>query len=64
MTPELLATKRPVLKRQRGRPRVGDRRLELVVPELLCQRLAQREKETGVAATRIAADLLFKALIG
>jgi hypothetical protein len=51
-------------RRKRGRPRVGDVRLEFMIPELLYQRLLRRAAETGIAPTRVAADLLFKELIG
>lgn len=55
---------RPPLKRKRGRPRRGDLRLEVVLAELIYNRLVARAKELGTAPNRLAADILFKMLLG
>ena len=46
------------LRRPRGRPRVGDCRVECVVPREVMALLLQREAETNTYRTRIAANVL------
>ena len=51
-------------KRKAGRKRVGDVRCQFMIPRIVFARLLEREKATGISHTRIAADILFKALMG
>jgi hypothetical protein len=45
-------------KRPVGRPRVGDVRIELVVPKAVMDLILERERVTNVYRTRIAANVL------
>jgi hypothetical protein len=51
-------------KRARGRPRLGDARIECVVPRAVLDALKVRESSTGIYRTRIAAEILITELIG
>jgi len=42
----------------KGRPRVGDARIEITVPRAVFDLLLERERVTDVYRTRIAADVL------
>ena len=50
--------------RKRGRKRRGDHQLEIVLPELVYQRLVAVARETGRHKASLAADLVIKALLG
>ena len=45
-------------QRGRGRPRVGDCRLEMIVPRAVMEVIIAREQCTNVYRTRIAANVL------
>jgi hypothetical protein len=51
-------------QRGRGRPRLGDYRIECVVPKAALDELKRRETATGIYRTRIAANILCGELIG
>jgi hypothetical protein len=51
-------------KRSVGRPRLGDCRIECVVPQAVMNELMKREKQGKGYRTRIAANILTKELIG
>jgi len=42
----------------KGRPRVGDCRIEVTVPRAVFELLLERERVTDIYRTRIAADVL------
>ena len=42
----------------KGRPRVGDARIEITVPRAVIELLLERERVTNIYRTRIAADVL------
>lgn len=42
----------------RGRPRLGDCRIETVIPQAVMDALKANERETGVYHTRVAANVL------
>jgi hypothetical protein len=44
--------------RPRGRPRVGDVRIETVIPQAVMDALVKRERVSGVYRTRVAANVL------
>jgi hypothetical protein len=44
--------------RGRGRPKLGDFRLETMLPHTVFKKLLRVENETGVYRTRIAANVL------
>jgi hypothetical protein len=44
--------------RNRGRPRLGDVRVEVVVPQAVFNRLLREESTTGIYRTRLAAQVL------
>jgi hypothetical protein len=46
------------LVRARGRPRLGEFRLETILTQKVFEKLVQVEAETGVYRTRIAANVL------
>jgi hypothetical protein len=50
--------------RRRGRPKLGDVRIECSIPREAFNRLKEQEKVTGDYYTRIAANILNRALIG
>jgi len=50
--------------RARGRPRLGDVRLETIVPKAVWEELLRREAATGVYRTRVAANILTEELVG
>jgi hypothetical protein len=45
-------------QRRRGRPKLGDVRIEVVVPKAVMTLMLQREAQTNVYRTRIAANVL------
>jgi hypothetical protein len=51
-------------QRRPGRPRLGDYRLEMTVPQAVLDRLEQLEAERGIYRTRIAAEILINELVG
>jgi hypothetical protein len=51
-------------KRGAGRPRLGDCRIETVVPQAVMDELIRREKRGLGYRTRIAAQVLTKGLLG
>jgi hypothetical protein len=51
-------------KRLPGRPKLGDARIECVVPQAVFDALKARETLTGIYRTRIAAQILTTQLIG
>lgn len=55
--------KQPV-KQGRGRPRLGDVRIECVVPRAVMDELIRREKQGHGYRTRVAANILCAELIG
>lgn len=52
------------VRRSVGRPRLGDCRIEVVVPQSVVNELLRREQRTGLYRTRIAANILSAELIG
>ena len=50
--------------RKRGRPRLGDWRLEITLPATVKHELLRREEATGLYRSRIAAAILTRELIG
>jgi hypothetical protein len=44
--------------RRRGRPRLGDVRIETIIPQDVYNRLVREESRSGVYRTRIAAHVL------
>ena len=50
--------------RQRGRPKLGDCRIEFMVPQAVMDELLRREREGQGYRTRIAANVLSATLIG
>jgi hypothetical protein len=48
-------TKTVSIPRGRGRPKLGDVRLECTVPQRVMEALIQHENETGIYRTRVAA---------
>lgn len=49
--------------RPKGRPRVGDWRLETTLPRAVLDELLRREQQSGVYRTRIAAQILCDELL-
>jgi hypothetical protein len=47
-----------VVHARRGRPRLGDFRLECILPNSVKRRLIQEERRTHVYRTRVAANVL------
>jgi hypothetical protein len=47
-----------------GRPKLGDYRLETILPQAALDALVKREAESGVYRTRIAAAILCEELLG
>jgi len=45
-------------KRGRGRPRLGNKRVECMVPKPVLDQLMKEEAKTGIYHTRIAANVL------
>jgi hypothetical protein len=50
--------------RGRGRPRLGEYRVECTVPRAVLDELLRREQATGQYRSRICADILCDELIG
>ena len=59
---EFMISDTPTAKR--GRPRLGDCRLEMIVPRAVLTELIRREQEGQGYRTRIAANILSAELIG
>jgi len=51
-------TKTVSIPRRRGRPRVGDYRIECIIPKDALAVLVQHETETGIYRTRLAANAI------
>jgi hypothetical protein len=51
-------------KQGRGRPKLGDCRIECVVPQAVMNELIKREKQGQGYRTRVAANILCAELIG
>jgi len=49
---------RVVVVRRRGRPKLGNYRLECVLPEAVFDKLVEEESRSGTYRTRIAANVL------
>jgi hypothetical protein len=54
----MATAKQQVTHSRVGRPRLGDWRLETMLPRSVLDALVERENETGVYRTRIAANVL------
>jgi hypothetical protein len=52
------------IKQGRGRPKLGDCRLEMIVPKAVMTELLRRESKGQGYRTRIAANILCAELIG
>ena len=48
----------PPVRRGPGRPRVGDLRIEVTIPQAVMQVLMAREAQTNTYRTRVAANVL------
>ena len=59
-----MSVKQAVQRRMRGRPRLGDVRIETMVPRAVMDELVRREKAGQGYRTRIAANILCAELIG
>lgn len=64
LVPKGMTTQAEPRKRRRGRPRLGDKRLQIVVPQAAYDALVKIEEETEVYRTQTAARIVSDHLLG
>ena len=52
------------IPRRCGRPKLGEWRLQCIVPRAVLDELLRREEQSGIYRTRVAAEILCRELLG